>query len=489
MAELQPQRDLSRSPLFQVMLTLENASRQESTLRGLRLAGLGPTAPLAKFDLTLRLVESRDGLKGEIEYRKDLFDDTTIQRMCKHYARIVEGLVSNPGQRLSQVQMLGEVERYQLRVGWNDSGRNYERKVCLHEMIEHEVEVTPDSVAVVYEDECLSYYELNRRANSLGRHLLEQGVVCEEVIGLCVERSFEMIIGLLGILKSGGAYLPLDSSYPSERLAFILEDAGVRMIVTGGEWLGLEGASSYQRIGLDREWTGLESTENGNLGKGGSGSQLAYVIYTSGSTGRPKGVLIEHRQVMNYYNAIRERLDLPRETSVAMVQPLTVDSSVTVVYGALCGGGTLHLISPERSLDAKRLAEYFDRWPMDCLKIAPSHLSALIGQLGEVGEVLPQRGLVIGGEASHWEFVTELVRGSECRIYNHYGPTETTVGVLTYEVEISEGNQSATVPIGRPLANTEMYVIGAGGEDQAVGVAGELYIGGEGVGRGYLNRP
>ncbi len=295
-----------------------------------------------------------------------------------------------------------------------------------------------------------------------------------------------MVVGLLGVLKAGGAYLPLDPGSPPARLSFMLADAGVKVVLTQRELQAVVPAGVVEVILVDGAWEAIGSEREENPGRRAVGENLAYVIYTSGSTGRPKGVLIEHRQMLNYSAAISERVGY-RSGGMAMVQPLTVDSCGTVLYPSLSQGGALHLVSKERALDGAGLAEYLRREQIECLKIAPSHLGALAKEVG-VGELLPRGQLIIGGEASSWEFVERLAAAAGgCRVFNHYGPTETTVGILCYEVGEDRG-ATGNVPLGRPLGNMEVYVLDGEMEVVAEGVLGELYLGGAAVGRGYLGR-
>src|SRR5262245_45793513 len=489
--ELHPTRDLSSTPLFQVTLTLQNAPREELKLRRLSLEGLAIETLTTKFDLTLTFWEKVEGLHGEISYKSELFEAATIKRMVGHYQQLLETLAGNPSRAISKVQMLSRVEVHQLLYEWNETGREYPERVSLHGLFETQALRNEEAMALVAEDHQVSYGELNRRANQLAHYLRELGVKSEELVGLCAERSIEMVVGLLGILKAGAAYLPLDPTFPPERLSVMVADAGARIVVSEASCLGGLDQAEAQVICLDRDWSKLRPRPETDLALISWPDQLAYVLYTSGSTGRPKGRMIEHRQAHNYYCAIRERLGLRAETHFAMVQPLSVDSCVTVIYPALCGGGTLHLISSGRALDGESLAEYFRRSGIECLKIAPSHLGLLARQLESCSDLMPSRQLVIGGEVSHWKLVRELqTQGARCAIYNHYRPTETTVGALTYRVEVVEGGipMSATVPLGSPLANSQMYVLDRQEQLAPMGTSGELYIGGSGVGRGYLRR-
>jgi amino acid adenylation domain-containing protein len=361
--------------------------------------------------------------------------------------------------------------------------------VCLHHLIEAQARRIPDAIALVFEGQRLTYGELDRRASRLAQHLrgLEAGP--DVLVGLFVERSLEMVVGILGILKAGAAYVPMDTSYPQERLAFMLSDAGVKLLLTQGSLLAMLPASAAQVVRLDEfDWTGPEGEPQGDVRW--DPENLAYVIYTSGSTGRPKGVCIEHRNIVNYVLGVAQRLQLEAAMTHAMVSTIAADLGNTVLFPALVTGGCLHLISQERAQSQAMLSDYFSRETIDVLKIVPSHLAAL--QSGRnPREVMPARRLILGGEASRLDRIEQLRALSPvCEIYNHYGPTETTVGVLTYQVGAQlPSTRSGTLPLGRPLPNSRIHLLDADGQPVPMGEQGELCIGGRGVARGYLNRP
>ncbi|HVI72355.1 MAG TPA: amino acid adenylation domain-containing protein, partial [Pyrinomonadaceae bacterium] len=308
--------------------------------------------------------------------------------------------------------------------------------------------------------------------------------------GLYTQRSIETLIAVLGILKAGGAYVPFDRAIPPARMAKMLADAEVQVLLTQRSLSENLPELTTLTIYLDSDWASCDQESTKNLESGVLPENLACVIYTSGSTGVPKGVGVEHRQLYNYINAISERLALPLHSSFATVSTIAADLGNTAIFPALCSGGTLHMISEERALDPEALADYFERWPIDCLKIVPSHLTALMSS-GNAGRVLPRRRLVLGGEASSWSLI-DRIEGSPAKpqILNHYGPTETTVGVLTCEVGKQLSNShAAAVPLGRPIANTQVYILDSQLRPAATGLAGELYIAGNNVSRGYLNAP
>lgn len=501
--ELQPERSLSHSPLIQVLFAFQNLPQNSERMHGIEVKHCEVDAKIAKFDLTLSIRRSGEGQLATMEYNTDLFDGATIERMLGHYQTLLQAIAADPEERLSELPILTQRERQQLLVEWNDTKRDYPKDKCIHELFEEQVEKTPDAVAVVFEGRQLTYRELNKQANRLAHYLHKRGVGPEVLVGLCVERSLEMIVGVLAILKAGGAYVPLDPRYPTERLRFVLEDARARVVLTRREWIEerkskIEGGDSPSSIfgawldwlSINGDWDEIEKESAENVVSDVGPSHLAYVIYTSGSTGRPKGVLIKHEQIVNYLYGIRERYELAPGARYAMVQPLTVDSSQTVIFPPLICGGVLHLLSEERAMNGQALADYFVRWPIDLLKIAPSHLAALQQTCATPAKLLPLRWLIVGGEASQRAWMESMLETAGCAIFNHYGPTEATVGMLTYSItKEAPIDSSLTVPVGRPLPNTEVFVLDRNMQPVPVGVAGQLYIGGSCLARGYLNLP
>lgn len=362
--------------------------------------------------------------------------------------------------------------------------------LCLHRLIEEQARRMPDREALVFETQRLSYGELCRRADRLAHCLAALGVGPEMPVGLFVERSLETVVGILGILKAGGAYLPIDPDYPRERVAFMLADAGVSVLLTQSGLLARLPNGVAQRICLDSfDWS--EETESAGAPNSAVGPEnLAYVIYTSGSTGHPKGVCIEHRNIVSYVLGVSKRLRFAPGMRHATVSTIAADLGNTVVFPALATGGCLHVIARERSGNQALLAEYFKRERIDVLKIVPSHLAAL--QSGEHPEsIMPKCRLILGGESARLDWIGRLRdMAPECEIHNHYGPTETTVGVLTYRVGLDlPATRSGALPLGKPLPRNHVRLLDEHGQPVPAGQVGELFIGGAGVARGYLNRP
>ncbi|MFL6563820.1 MAG: amino acid adenylation domain-containing protein [Burkholderiales bacterium] len=358
---------------------------------------------------------------------------------------------------------------------------------CLHHLIEAQSGRTPDADALAFEGARLTYRELERRANALAAHLRGLGAGPEARVALYLERSLEMVVALLAVLKAGAAYVPMDVAFPRERLAFMLSDAGVKLALTQSR-LAAKLPAPAQPVCLDEfDWSGAEAP----LGDTGVKAQnLAYVIYTSGSTGQPKGVCIEHRNIVHYVRGVAERLQLEPGMAHASVSTLAADLGNTVIFPALATGGCLHVIAQERAESRALFAEYLRANRIDVLKIVPSHLAAL--QSGAAAEeLMPARRLVLGGEASRLEWIERLrAAAPHCAIYNHYGPTETTVGVLTYGVGAElPRTPSLSLPLGKPLPDTQIHLLDPQGHPVPAGEKGEICIGGRGVARGYLNRP
>jgi len=501
--ELAPERSLSHSPLFQVMLAFQNIPRQNFAAgEGLRATSIGVTSGTVKFDLKLAVQADDDQAALYVEYATEIFDAATIARLAQHLARLLEGVAGTPQRRIAELPLLGSSEVQQLRE-WNDTAVSVPRGLCLHELIEAQAECVPDQPAVTFEERTLTYRELDTAANRLAHRLRALGVGPEVRVGLAVERGAEMIVGLLAALKAGGAYVPLDPTLPRERLAWMIEDAGIAVLLTQERLLDLAPKEGLPVICLDGQGVAGDVAGDvaGNFAAENESAPVtsvlpespAYVIYTSGSTGRPKGVVVEHRQLVNYVLGVIERLDLASCRSFALVSTFAADLGNTVLFPALVTGGTLHVLSEERATNPRAFAQYLDRHGVDCLKIVPSHLAALMA-VDNPAQALPRRRLVLGGEAASWELVEQirnLVPG--CEVFNHYGPTETTVGVLTCPLNARSGERSGVrpgvPPLGGPLPGSRVHLLDARLQPVPPGVSGEVYIGGAGIARGYLGRP
>ncbi|MBD2044454.1 amino acid adenylation domain-containing protein [Coleofasciculus sp. FACHB-64] len=442
-----------------------------------------------RFKAKLSCVRRDESLSAKFDYDAGIIGIEAIQALAEQFHSLVESAANSPETAIGQLNILSDRSRHELLVEFNNTQTDYHQSKCIHQLFEEQVERTPENIAVVFENQQLTYRELNDRANKIAHHLQNLGVKPEVVVGICVERSLEMVMGMLGIFKAGGAYLPLDPAMPKERLALMLQDAQVPVLLTQKQFLEIP-QHSAKVVCLDTDWETIEVESQNSIQKP---SNLAYVIYTSGSTGTPKGVAIEHQQLLNYLNGIINRLDLPAGASYAIISTFAADLGHTVVFPALCTGGCLHIISQERATDPEALTNYFQKHPIDCLKIVPSHLSALL-TASNPAHILPRKRLILGGEALTWNLIETIQKlASNCQIFNHYGPTEATVGVLTYQVaeRVADGKAdriSETVPLGRPIPNTQIYILDAHLQPVPIGVPGELYIGGAGLARGYLNQ-
>ena len=494
---MQVQRSRSYAPLLQVILTVQAAPMGRLICGDLVLQPDFLDTKTIQFDLALHLVETAEGLQGSLTYNTDLFSAETIHRMANHLQMILEKIISTPDCSIAQIPLLTPSESEKVLRQWPETQVCFP-KTFIHKLFEQQVERCPHQPAVVFAKESLSYFELNTRANQLAHYLQAAGVGPETFVGIYIERSIDMVVGLLGILKAGGAYVPLDPNYSENRLGFILKDTNISILITQANLANtLPTANNIHTISIDTDWSVVASSSSENPPTSVSPRNLAYVIYTSGSTGQPKGVIVEHQQLMLYTQAITQRLQLEDCKSFATVSTFAADLGNTVIFPALTNGGCLHIIETERTVNPEALAEYFTYHVIDCLKIVPSHLAALL-TTAQPERVLPQKRLILGGEACSRALIEQIQSyGTECLIFNHYGPTETTVGALTHALDTdsnvaksdAEFLESPTVPLGRPLANTQIYLLDAELQPVPLGVPGEIYIGGAGVARGYLNRP
>lgn len=489
--ELEIERSLSRNPLFQVMFELQTEITPALRLADQSITFMDIERNTSKFDLTLNLVQSTSNrLNGYIEFSTDLFEVATIERFARHFETLLEAIAKDQTQDISQLPILTEAELNQLLYEWNDAPSESRDDLCIHHLFEAQVERTPDSIAAVFENESLTYRELDRRANQLAGYLRQLGVVEEARVGICLERSLEMLVAMLGTLKAGGAYVPLDPSYPADRLEFMLEDSKASVLLTQQRLIQILPERRPETVCLDTDWRLVAQFADDRFRAATTSENLVYVLYTSGSTGRPKGVAVEHRQLLNYVEAVKERLGLEAVRSFALVSTFAADLGNTVIFPSLVTGGCLHVISEEIVSDADEMYEYFHRHSIDCLKIVPSHLASLRSFSNSQEQVLPRKLLVLGGEASQSRWVEQLqTYNQDCTVFNHYGPTEATVGALTYRLERALPDHILTLPLGRPLANMQVYILDDSLQPVPIGVPGEILIGGAGVARGYFNSP
>jgi amino acid adenylation domain-containing protein len=476
---LQPARDLSHSPLFQVMLMLQNVPGEKLQLAGLEATPVLTDGKISKFDLTLSLNEHEGSLRIIVEYNTDLFEEETIRRMLGQYQTLLEGIVANPDRRLSELPLLTSAEREQLLVEWNRTEAAYPKDRCLHELIEEQAGRTPDATAVIFEDKRLTYRQLDERANQLAHHLQKLGVGPDTLVGVCVDRSLEMVIGLLGILKAGGAYLPMDPSYPQERLAFMIEDAQPKVLLTQRRWMKSLAAHHAQVVQLDADWPAIIGLSNTKVHSDATSENLAYVIYTSGSTGKPKGVQITQRAVVNFLQSMRQEPGLEADDTLLAITTLSFDIAGLELWLPLTTGARVVLAGRQTAQDGALLAELLERCEATVMQATPSTWRMLLssGWKGRAG-----LKILCGGEPWSSELARQLLERCSC-LYNMYGPTETTIWSAASLIQAGQ-----PVLIGHPIANTRFYVLDSGMQPVPLGIPGELWIGGDGLARGYLNR-
>jgi amino acid adenylation domain-containing protein len=478
-AELAPERDASQSPLFQVMFVLHDSAgvSEVSKASGNQELSTGTS----KFDLTLVLSETPNGLQGLFEYSTDLFEAETIRGMCGHFQTLLEAIAGDPDQNISKLPMLTDAERRQLLTEWNDTAVSFQEKsLCLHRLIEEQAARTPERTALVFDGHEMTYRELDARANQLANHLRGLGAGPDVLVGLLVERSLEMVVGLLGILKAGGAYVPLDPSFPEHRLSYMVEDSKMKVLVTHR---GLEenlAARPSTIVRLDSDWPKIAREEKSSTGEAAPNEKnLAYVLYTSGSTGKPKGVAIPHSAIVNFVLSIQNEPGFTEKDTLLAVTTLSFDIAGLELYVPLITGGKVVIASSEDTRDPARLQERINESRCTVMQATPATWRALIHS-GWKGS--PNLKILCGGEALPRDLADELL--VRCgQLWNMYGPTETTVWSTLQRVKSSD-----PVSIGKPLANTQIYVLDKGRNLVPRGAVGELYIGGDGLARGYLHR-
>jgi amino acid adenylation domain-containing protein len=492
--ELHLPRDLSRNPLFQVMFVLQNASPQAVELPGLSLSPVEVDTGTTHFDLTLHIADTDQGLIGTLAYNTDLFEAVTITRMLGHFRTLVEGVAATPERCLSEIPLLTESERQQILAKSNDAESD-RLKESVHQLFEAQVERTPDAIAVVLGDQELSYEGLNRRANQLANHLRLLGVGPEIPVAIFLKHSVEMVVGLLGILKAGGVYVPLDPAYPKERLAFMLEDAEVPVLLTQEELLAGLPEHHAKAVCLDSDWETIakESAENPICLT--VPENLAYIIYTSGSTGQPKGVLISHASIAVHCLNGQKYYALGSSDKVLQFASLSFDLSLEQILPTLVVGATLVMMSSE-VWDTTEFYKRISECGLTVLNLPTGYWQELARGWAVLSELVPNvqpRVFVVGGDTMLPEFLDLWHRTamSSIRLINAYGPTETTITATAFDTTpgLRERWALQRIPIGRPLTNRETYILNKYGDLVPVGVQGELYIGGDCLARGYLKRP
>jgi len=478
-AELLLDRDLSRTPLFQAMLVMQSLSLQDDEFGPVQFRCLDVSAPVAKFDLLLRVIDGPPGVRGYLEYNQSLFHPDTMRQLVKHWEVVLKRMVEGPEARIGEMVLLTEEEQEQVLREWNRTEGEYEG-TSLVELFEAQVKKTPGAVAVEGRGGQRSYEELNRRTNQLGHYLRKQGVGPEVRVGICMERGTEMVEGLLGILKAGGAYVPLDPGYPEDRLRWMAGDAGVLLVVSGKKQREKWEGSGLRTMVPEEERGQIDGEREDETGVRLERENLAYVIYTSGSTGRPKGVAIQHESAVVLMNWARGVFTAEDLDGMAASTSICFDLSVFEIFAPLSWGGRVVVVE-----DALELARMGEGGRVKMINTVPSAMRELVRMRAVPGSV---KSINLAGEALPEKLVREIYESTNAeRVFNLYGPTEDTV-YSTYELMERAGGRPG-VRIGKPVMNTQAYVLDEGMRAVPVGVKGELYLGGRGLGRGYLQRP
>ncbi|MCG6137854.1 MAG: amino acid adenylation domain-containing protein [Nostoc sp. LLA-1] len=496
--KLHPERNLSHHPLFQVVFGLQNAPMSALEMPGLVPSFMKLDLKKTRFDLELHLWkcsedfrslwggnwEYSEGLRGVMVYNTDLFEQATISRMLKHFQTLLSGIVANPEQRIAKLPLLSAVELHQILVEWNHTQADYPQDKCIHQLFAEKVQQYPDSIAVNFANEQLTYQELNNRSNKLAQHLQKLGVGSEVLVGICIFQSIEMIIGLLGILKAGGAYLPLDPSYPQERLDFMLEDAKVSVLLTQENLLKHFEEFPNPIISLDKDWEIINQENAGNPQSKSNSENLAYIVYTSGSTGKPKGVAVPHKAV-NRLVCNTNYIKLSPSDKIAQASNASFDAATFEIWGALLNGAQLVGISKDVTLSPQEFALQIRDKEINVLFLTTALFQQIARDVPQAFSTL--KYLLFGGETVDKRWIKKILKhGAPTHLIHVYGPTENTTFSSYYCVK--ELPLATSFPIGRPIKNTQIYILDTYLQPVPIGIPGELYIGGEGLAREYLNR-
>ncbi|MEH2211070.1 non-ribosomal peptide synthetase/type I polyketide synthase [Nostoc sp.] len=489
--QLNLRTDPSRSPLVTATFNLDRPKSMPKMF-GLEVELVSPPISYAQFDIDLNIIESNGELLLEVDYSTDLFEAQKIDRMLRHFQTLLESIVTDPQQRLLELSLLTQKERQQLLLEWNHTQTDYPQDACIHQLFEAQVERTPDAVAVVFADQNLTYFELNSRANQVAHHLRSLGIKPGTLVGLCMSPSLEMVVGLLGILKAGGAYVPLDPAYPSERLAFMLADSQLPVLLTQQHLVKLLPQHQARGVCLDTQWPANTQYSQENLNSGVTSNHLAYLIYTSGSTGQPKGVLINHQGLVNHGVAVAKEYGLQVGDRILQFSSISFDIAAEELFPSWLAGATVVLRSGDMVSMSMDLWQVSEQERLTVLNLPTAYWHQWVHSLALSNKLLPQtlRLVVVGGEKASSATLAmwrQLPGAEHVRWVNTYGPTEATIIVTVYEPGTLLASQE--IPIGRPIANTQIYLLDRQLQPVPIGIPGEIYIGGVPLARGYLNRP
>jgi len=489
--ELQPERSLNRHPLFQVMLVYQNYPTRTLELPGLTIAVEPVSTDKANFDLTLTFLEDDGLLYGSLEYSSDLYERGSIQRLLGHFRRTLDGIAGDQDSRVMDIPILTEQEWRQV-VEWNGAAAMYPADRCIHEMFEEQVDLTPDAIAAVCGTREISYRELNRRANQVGSYLRSLGVGAEIKVGLYMERTLEMLVGLLGVLKAGGAYVPLDPAYPAERLELLLKDAAAPFILTEEKFRGSLQAPYSRLLFIDGDYSEISKESEENIEKEIVPDNLAYVIYTSGSTGNPKGALLTHRSIVNFAADAARKFGLGSDSRFLQFASISFDVMVEEIFPTWLSGGVVVLPSDNLLYSYSELLRILDLHRVTIVELPTAYWGEWIGELSKTRTKLPGslKTVIIGGERVAPEILAQW-KTQDARLIHVYGLTEAAVTSTVYVLPNDVGAVASfsEIPIGRPMANTEIHLLNDGLQPEPVRIPGEIYVGGVGLARGYLDKP
>lgn len=479
--ELNVKREKNRNQLFDVMLMLQNTDMKEMELSDIQVRPYELESKSSKFDITLTVVENKDRLACEVEFRNRLYSRETISQMMEHYVRIVKQISINKDKTIEEIELLDSKEKVKLLEKFNDTKVKYDRNKTIVELFEEQVERTPDNIAVIFKDNRFTYRELNHRSNQLARTLRENGIKDESLVGIMVEPSLDMMVAIIAILKAGGAYLPLDSKYPKDRIKYILKDSGAEILLTQADLMeDLE----FDGQKLDIKDQRLFVEQNNNLDIVSSAESLAYVIYTSGSTGKPKGVMIENRSMVNFIKGISDRIEFKEQKSIIALTTIAFDIFGLETLLPLTKGMKVVIVGGNEAVESGKINKIIEKENITMLQATPSRIKLIMSDEKEGRALESLKEIMVGGEALSEELLKKIQEKTKARIYNMYGPTETTIWSTVKEL-----TSEKKVTIGTPIANTNIYIIDKNSRLCPIGVIGELCISGDSLSRGYLGRP